>query len=216
MAPRERKPALAALAVLLILVGALGATVMVMRAGDKVSAVVVTQDVPAGDKIPDTSIKEVMMSDISDNDLTLIRWSQRNDLTNNWQARTDILKGSVLTEQMLIANGAGVPAGKSVVGLSLKDGQYPAGLRTGVTVAAYRVGTDAATSQSDSSVSGDSAGASTLISGHLTVKSVTAPDSLSGGDTIVNVLVDSTDAGALAVAASANEVALVLVPTSSG
>lgn len=31
--PRERKPALAALAVLLILVGALGATMLVLRAG---------------------------------------------------------------------------------------------------------------------------------------------------------------------------------------
>ncbi|MDX6354956.1 MAG: hypothetical protein QOF98_1859 [Streptomyces sp.] len=215
VAPRERKPALAALAVLLILVGALGATVMVMRAGDKISVVVVTQDVPAGEKVTDSAIKEVMMSDISDKDLTLIRWSQRTDLTNNWQARTNILAGSVLTEQMLIANGSGVPAGKSIVGLSLKDGQFPAGLRTGVTVAAYRVGNDAATSQSDSG-SGGSAGTNTLISGQLTVKSVSTSDGLSSGDTIVNVIVDSGEAGPLAVAASANEVALVLVPTSSG
>ena len=213
VAPRERKPALAALAVLLILIGALGATVMVMRAGDKVSAVVVTKDVPAGEKIPETSIKEVMMSDISDANLTLIRWSQRNDLTHNYQTRTSILAGSVLSQQMLIASGDAVPAGKSIVGLSLKDGQFPADLRTGVTVAAYRVGTDTTTGQSDSS--GSSAD-STLINGHLTVNSISSPDSLSGGDSVVNVIVDSADAGALAVAASANEVALVLVPTSSG
>lgn len=51
--PRERKPALAALAVLLILVGALGATLMVMRAGDKVSVVEVVAPVAAGNKIPE-------------------------------------------------------------------------------------------------------------------------------------------------------------------
>jgi hypothetical protein len=216
VAPRERKPALAALAVLLILVGALGATVMVMRAGDKVSVVVVTQDVPAGDKIPETAIKEVMMSDISDNQVHLIRWGQRNDLTNNYQAATNIMAGSVLSESMITAKGDAVPPGKSIVGLSLKDGQFPDNLDTGSIVAAYRVGTDAATSQSDTSDSGGSAGTSTLISGHLTVRSAVGSDGLGSGTTLVNVIVDSADAGALAVAASANEVALVLVPTSSG
>ena len=214
MGPRERKPALAALAVLLILVGALGATVMVMRAGDKVSVVVVTQDVPAGDKIPEAAIKEVMMSDISDNQVHLIRWGQRNDLTSNYQAATNIMAGSVLSESMITAKGDAVPPGKSIVGLSLKDGQFPDNLDTGSIVAAYRVGTDVATGQSDSTSS--TGGSSTLISGHLTVRSAVGSDGLGSGTTLVNVIVDSADAGALAVAASANEVALVLVPTSSG
>ena len=46
--PRERKPALAALAVLLILVGALGATMLVLRAGDRIEVVKVTKAIPAG------------------------------------------------------------------------------------------------------------------------------------------------------------------------
>jgi hypothetical protein len=213
VAPRERKPALAALAVLLILVGALGATVMVTRAGDKISVVAITETVAAGDEIPPSAISEVMMSDISDSDVTLIRWSQRNDLLDNYEATTNIMKGSVLSDSMVTLKSAALPPGKSIVGLSLKDGQFPDNLDTGDTVAAYRVGTDAASTESGST---GSSGESTLISGHLTVRTAKAATNLSSsGDISVTVLVDSDEAGALAVAASANEVALVLVPTSS-
>ena len=45
--PRERKPALAALAVLLILVGALGATMLVLQAGDRIEVVKITEEIPA-------------------------------------------------------------------------------------------------------------------------------------------------------------------------
>lgn len=212
VAPRERKPALAALAVLLILVGALGATVMVMRAGNKISVVQITAAVAEGDQIPETAITEVMISDIGDSKVHLIRWSQRDDLIKNWQAKTNLEPNSILSESMITAKADALPPGKSIVGLSLKDGQFPDGLAVGSTVAAYRVGTNAASSQSGST---GSTADSPLISGHLIVKSVLSSTGLSSGTTAVTVLVDSVDAGALAVAASANEVALVLVPISS-
>ncbi|MYS24376.1 hypothetical protein GA0115240_163550 [Streptomyces sp. DvalAA-14] len=207
MAPRERKPALAALAVLLILVGALGATVMVLRAGNKVSVVEVIAPVAAGDAIPQTAIREVMLSD--DSGVHFVRWEQRGILADNYRASTNIVAFSVLTDTMIMSKDKVVTDGKSFVGLSLKDDQFPRGLRAGQTVAAYNVSTNAATATQDSgSISGDG----NLISDNVIVKDVkSASGDFSSGDTSVTVQVDSADAGKLTTAASANDVALVLV-----
>src|SRR5688500_13092246 len=51
-APRERKPALAALAVLLILGGALTSAYLVMASGQRVAAIRIAQPVAAGQRIP--------------------------------------------------------------------------------------------------------------------------------------------------------------------
>jgi hypothetical protein len=207
MAPRERKPALAALAVLLILVGALGATVMVMRAGNKISVVEITAPVASGEPIPVSAIREVMVSDGTG--LAFVTWGQRGDLTAHYRAATNLTQGSVLVHSMITQTGNVLASGKSIVGLSLKQGNFPSGLKPGDTVAAYQVGNDAAKAQS-----GDTSGtASTLISDNLVIKTVASASSdLGSGDTSVTVVADSTVAGPLTIAASANSVALVLVP----
>ncbi|WP_245791115.1 hypothetical protein [Actinacidiphila rubida] len=214
MAPRERKPALAALAVLLILVGALGATVMVLRAGNKIEVVAITQDVAAGQPIPQSAIRDIEISDVTD--IQFVRWGQRGDLTNNYRAATNLKAGVVLTVPLITKGNTGLAPGKSIVGLSLKDGQFPSGLNPGDTVAAYRVGIDATKSGSSSGSSGgsDSLGSdSSLISDHLIVQTVdTSSGDLGSGNTSVKVLADSSVAGSLTVAASAGDVALVLVP----
>lgn len=209
MAPRERKPALAALAVLLILLGALGATVMVMRAGNKISVVEVTSSVAAGDPFPQSAIHEVMLSD--DSGVDFIKWSQRGDLMKNYRAATNIVPGSVLVDSMVTQKDQVLVPGKSLVGLSLKEGQFPRSLSAGDTVAAYRVGNDAAKSQAQN---GGLGGTSTLISAHLIVKAAVGSSGLGSGDLSVTVLADTADAGPLTIAAAANEVALVLVPSS--
>jgi hypothetical protein len=228
MAPRERKPALAALAVLLILLGALGATVMVLRAGDKISVVEITQNVAAGRPIPQSAIRSVDVSDVSG--VTFIRWNQRGNLQSSFVAATNLTPDSVLVRSMITEKGDALAAGKTLVGLSLKEGQYPDGLKAGDTVAAYLVGNDAKTSTSagSSSTSGSSdsgssgadsgsGGASTRISAHLVIESMGGSGSSLGGtdNTSVTVLADDADTGPLTIAASANEVALVLVPNKS-
>jgi hypothetical protein len=215
MAPRERKPALAALAVLLILVGALGATVMVLRAGNKISVVEVTGAVAAGEPIPATSIREVMLSD--DSGVKFVRWGQRKDLVNNWRASTNIVAYSMLTRSMIGAKDEVLAPGKSYVGLSLKEGQLPSGLKSGDTVAAYNVTTNTARPTADggssgNSTSGSTSGDSNLISDDLVVTKVALPSGdFSSGDTSVTVEADSASAGPLTIAASSNDVALVLV-----
>jgi hypothetical protein len=221
VAPRERKPALAALAVLLILLGALGATVMVMRAGDKVSYVEITQPIAAGDQIPESAIREVMLSE--NTGLGLIRWEQRGDLVKNYRAAVTLVPESILSNQMITTKDNVLTAGKSLVGLSLKDGQFPkGGISVGDTVAAYVVGNDAAKSQNSAAsggTSGETAGTprDTLISNRLIVKSISSDSSdLGTGDTNVTVIADTSAVGPLTIAASANNVALVRIPPAGG
>src|SRR5580700_11337568 len=61
-APRERKPALAALAVLLVALGAVAAGFLVINAGHKVAAVEITQEVGQGEQIPASAVQEVEIS----------------------------------------------------------------------------------------------------------------------------------------------------------
>ncbi|MFI9104714.1 hypothetical protein ACIGXA_29795 [Streptomyces fildesensis] len=212
VAPRERKPALAALAVLLILVGALGATVLVMRAGDRISAIEITEPVPGGERIPASAIREVMVADGSD--ISYVKWSDRTKLVN-YRAAADLVKGSVLVTPMLTSEDNQLKAGKAIIGLSLKGGQFPEGLKVGDTVAAYRVGNDAAKPTAGNS--GNSGGGNTLLSDNAKVKAVPAGgDGLGSSGSAYSIVVDQSDAGPLTLAASAGEVSLVLVPASKG
>ncbi|MFI0895840.1 hypothetical protein [Streptomyces sp. NPDC020983] len=216
-APRERKPALAALAVLLILLGAFGAVLTVVRASHKDSYVEITQAVAAGDPIPESAIRSVDLSD--DSGLGLIRWEQRGDLLDNYRAAVTLVPDSVLSSNMITKKDNVLTQGKSLIGLSLQDGQFPRNsLSVGDSVAAYLVGSDAAKDSGDDS-SGNAGGGqqSTLISNKLIVKSIDADSSGSGsGNTYVTVLADTADAGPLTNAASAGNVTLVRIAPAGG
>ncbi|MFF7310306.1 hypothetical protein [Streptomyces sp. NPDC008137] len=219
-APRERKPALAALAVLLILVGALGATLLVLQAGDRIEVVKVTQPIPAGGSVNTSNSTSVMVAE--DADIHYVKWSQRDQL-KKLKAVSAIPAGAVAVGEMF-GEEAGVEAGKATVGLSLKAGQYPTGLKQGDTVAAYRVSADAGTGSSGNSNSdsgSSSAAGNAVIVDQARVTDV--PGAKSSGDQLVSstnlavtLTVDSDKAADLAQAASNGEVALVLVSGNSG
>ncbi|MGW0910901.1 hypothetical protein ACWD1Z_03995 [Streptomyces sp. NPDC002784] len=215
--PRERKPALAALAVLLILVGALGATMLVLQAGDRIEVVKVTKEIPAGGSVTDDNVTSVMVAE--DESIHYVEWHLLDGLKKLKAVHT--IPAGVVPVGEMFSEQVGVTEGKATVGLSLKAGQYPTGLKAGDTVAAYRVGT---TSGSNSSSNEEDSGAAagggsdTLIVDQATVTSVPG----AGGDDIVassnlavTLTVDADKAALLAQAASNNEVALVLVPGSN-
>ena len=209
--PRERKPALAALAVLLILLGALGATVLVLRAGERIEVVKITGEVPAGKSVSDSTMTSVMVAD--DPSIHYVRWEQKDGL-KKLQAKNTLVAGTIAIGEMF-SDEAGLPDGKAFVGLSLKEGQYPAGLKVGDSVAAYRVG-DAA-GKSNSPASSGSSGTNALIVQSAKVNDIVKGDdtTISSGNLPVTVMVNSSDVAALTQAASAGQVALVLVPSSS-
>ena len=209
--PRERKPALAALAVLLILLGALGATMLVLRVGDRVEAIQITADIKPGESITDANIKVVMVND--DSGANFVPWEQRAGLME-LQAKSRLYKGTVVVGEMF-AKKADMEQGKATVGVSLKEGQYPSGLDAGDNVAVYRVGSKAAGStDQDSGASGSAGTDNSLLVERAVVES--APSG--GGDGVTStsqaatLTVDADDASAVAQAASAGEVAVVLIP----
>ncbi|MFE7172448.1 hypothetical protein [Streptomyces sp. NPDC057616] len=210
--PRERKPALAALAVLLILVGALGATMLVLRAGDRIEVVKVTQEIPAGGSVTDSNVTSVMVAE--DSGIHYVPWSQLANLKKLKAVST--IPGGVVAVGEMFGDQSGVGQGKALVGLSLKAGQYPTGIEPGDVVAAYRVTSDTGSNSGSSSSSSPSSagGSNSLIVERATVSTVPKD----GGDELVSstnksitVTVDSDKAADLAQAASNGQVALVLV-----
>jgi hypothetical protein len=140
-AARERKPGLAALALLLIVGGALGATYLVVQNGHRVAAIEITQQLGAGQQIPVSALREVQIA--PGGGLGYVPWSEASQVSQ-FYAATGIPQGTLLTSQM-VARTNNLAAGRAVVGLALKDGQLPDGLQVGDRVNIYEV-SDAAQS----------------------------------------------------------------------
>ncbi|MEU1016829.1 hypothetical protein [Streptomyces sp. NPDC005898] len=218
--PRERKPALAALAVLLILVGALGATVLVLRAGDRIEVVKVTKEIPAGEApVEGRNITSVMVAE--DDSIHYVPWTKVDALVK-LKAKSTIPAGTVAVGEMFGAK-PGLPAGKASVGLSLKEGQYPADLKPGDTVAAYPVVSGTSTGKgsagSGSSSSGSSSGSSgdTPLVAAAKVSTISSNNdaTVSTGNQNLTLLVPRGEVAALASAASEGKVVVVRVTPDS-
>ncbi|KUN08769.1 hypothetical protein AQI95_07090 [Streptomyces yokosukanensis] len=213
--PRERKPALAALAVLLILLGALGATTLVLRAGNRIEVVKVTQPIQVGQSVNQDNSTSVMVAD--DSGIDYVRWDQLGAL-KGYKARTTIYPGTIVVGQMF-TKGNVLPAGKAVVGVSLKEGQYPLDIQGGDTVAVYNVGGGSSGSSKTGTGTGASngTGSSSGSSGDL-ITTAKVGDKKDGGDATVStgnlslsLIVDQSDAAAVARAASDQSIAVVHV-----
>jgi hypothetical protein len=205
-APRERRPALAALAVLLIIGGALAATALVLETGKRVTAIEITQQVSQGQQIPASAMQPVQVA--SGTGLHYVPWSQEASVARYFAATT-IPAGTLLTNSLAAPTGTSL-AGKEEVGLALKDGQMPSGLAAGNTVAAYAV------SNSGGGSTGCPAPIGTVLSSDAVVVSKAGASNASNtGTTDVTVAVDPADAAKVSCAASAGGVALAQVPPGS-
>jgi hypothetical protein len=200
--PRERKPALAALAALLVLVGALGATLLVMRAGERVEAIMITERVSAGQSIPEDSITSVLVAD--NTDVNYVEWSQRSQL-GEYRAETDLVPGSVLVGGMLTTD-AGIEDGQALVGVSLQPNHYPPGLEIGKTVDVYLVG-DAAEAEEETGT------VETLLVSGARVTEIYGEDDEVGGNSALSLQlsVSSEAVPALLSAAAEDAVSVAMV-----
>jgi hypothetical protein len=223
-APRERKPALAALAVLLVALGAVAAGYLVINAGHRVGAVEITQQVGQGQRIPASAIKEVEIA--SNSGINYVAWQYANRVAGIYAA-VQIPAGTLLTSAMTTATN-NLAAGKVQVGLSLKPGQAPANLLIGQSVEAFGVGTGSGCSASaagggaggtgsGSGGSSGSSGSSGSGGGPITtgvIASVIGSTASNGSTAAVTLAVPDADAGVLACYASAGDVAIALTPGS--
>lgn len=211
---RERKPALAALALVLIVGGALGAGFLVLRSGQRVPAIEVTQQVGAGEKIPRSALQEVQVA--ADTGVQYVDWAYAQNVAQDYAA-TMIPAGTLLSKAMVAPAGS-VLSGREVLGLALKDGQWPSQLTVGDHVAIY------ATSGQNGSSNGSSGcrnGGTLTLANDASVVSVTTGSSsglvASGqsGSADVTVAVSPADAGVVACYAAAGQVAVALLPPGS-
>jgi len=215
-APRERKPALAALAVLLVALGAVAAGYLVINAGHRVGAVEITRQVGQGQRIPASAIKEVEIA--SNSGINYVAWQYANRVAGVYAA-VQIPAGTLLTSAMMTATN-NLAAGKVQVGLSLKPGQAPGNLLIGQTVEAFGVGTGSgcgATSAGGGGTGGTGGGNGAGPGVPITtgvIASVFGSTATNGSAAAVTLAVPDADAGLLACYASAGDVAIALTPGS--
>ncbi|MFC4531455.1 hypothetical protein [Sphaerisporangium dianthi] len=189
--PRERKPALAALALLLVLGGALGTTLLVMRSGDRVSAIQISRQIGPGQPIVTDAMTEVQ---IADTGVAYVPWIHRDEVATTF-ARVTLLPGTLLTEPMTSRTSEQVGPGKVTVGLALKAGQVPLGLRAGDRVqVVYVPGSGRGTAQGK------------VLAPSALVESV--GDGEGGSSGLVSVIVDATVSPTIAMYSSSGEIAL--------
>jgi hypothetical protein len=201
---RERKPALAALALLLIAGGALGAAYLVLQNGHRVAAIEITRQLGAGERIPPAALREVDIAGGSG--LSYVPWSQAGQVSQ-FYAATAIPPGTLLTGSM-VARVNGLAAGKAVVGLALKDGQLPDGLQAGDHVNLYQV--------SDATQSCPGTPGSTLASNAVVLGIGVPPAATSSSSIDVRVALDPSVAGVVTCNAANNNVAVAVLPGQAG
>jgi hypothetical protein len=200
--PRERKPALAALAVLLILGGALTSAYLVMASGQRVSAIRVGQPVAAGRQIPLDALQEVQ---IGNTGIDFIAWSERARVARAYAA-VPLVPGELLTNQMVTTDTAAAQ-GRVTLGLALKPGQLPSQpLANGDHVAVYAVGAE-----------GGNVTGGTLLANDAIVQDVRklGEGTLESNQTRISLAVPPEQAPALAQAASAGAAVVALIPPGS-
>jgi hypothetical protein len=203
---RQRRPGLVAVAVLLIVAGALGALQLATSSNKTVSVLVLVKSVPTGHVIEVADLSSTRLSG------KVAYWpaSDESAVVGKTASR-DLVAGQLLTKSMMAT--LSVPDGEhALVGLSLKAGQVPsAGLADGNTVELVEVpGSTAGSLVAAPTNPAPSVGSSSLVLATGTVYAITE-SSTSSSAVLVTVLVPRAGSEALSVAASNGQVALLRV-----
>jgi hypothetical protein len=204
-ASRERRPALAALAVILILLGAAGSALIALRSGDRQDFVAISEDsIAPGHKI---ERKDLARGDLAGKTGGLILWSDADKYigryTTSWLYRGQFVTPDDFTPDKSPA----IPDDGALVGVSLEAGRAPSEpLRAGDIVAVIRV----------PAANQDTAVAQTLVkAAEVTSVSGAITDSKTNANTTLNVTVMVPTGKATGVAAAAAAKTLVIVKLSA-
>jgi hypothetical protein len=205
-APRERKPVLAALAILLIAGGALGTGYLVLQNGKRVGAIEVSSVIAAGQQIKLADLSEVQVA--SNTNLTFTPWTEVQQVTQ-YYATTTLYPGTLLTQEMAITS-SGLTGSNARVGLALKDGQFPDQLAVGDIVDIFADNGQLTTTSNGTLGCPD---VPSLLARNATVLDIGSPPS-GGNNTDVTVGIDpaETDQYAVTCNAAVGNVSVVIQP----
>lgn len=215
---RRRRPVLALLSALLVVLSITVFTSLYLRAGNQVSVLAVAQPVAQGDVLTAA-------------DLTVVRIS----LSSGVSAIDADMAGSVVGRRVAmplvpgallvatdISSASSPPSGYAIVGVALKPGQLPASgvfagetvdvVMTGVPGAPYTASDSQSQDQSQASVSGPG----TILAPGALVTDVAPPSASAGSDNVVVSLeVSRALAPVIASSSAAGQAALVVVASGS-
>ena len=119
-ASRERRPALAALAVILILLGAAGSALIALRSGDRADFVAIADDALApGHKI---ERKDLARGDLAGATGGLVLWSDVDKYVGRYTTSW-LYQGQFVTDANFTTDP--IPEGGALVGVSLESGRAP-------------------------------------------------------------------------------------------
>jgi hypothetical protein len=198
---RERRPALAALAVLLIVGGALLSALIVLRSGHRSDYLVMTKDVSAGQQITEDDFGT---ASLAGSGLAAIPALNRPNFVGSYAA-TRLFQGQLPTGKMFSPKPLAA-AGSALVGVVLADGSRPSiPLEVGDVVGLFLV-----------PVQGQAAAATTateLIHAVRVVNVAQATSGLSGSaGQYVTLLVPDAKAAEVTFAAVNKQLSVVLLP----
>ena len=196
---RERRPALAALAVILILLGAAGSALIALRTGDRVNYVAITAEggLPPGHKIVQ---KDLGSGDLAGATRALVPYSEVSSLIGQYTT-TRLYENQYVTSGNFTSKP--IPDGGALVGVSLENGRAPSeSIEADDIVRIIRV----PAANQDAGVPTVLVGAAVVTSseGKLTDAKTSANTTLN-----VTVLVPTSDSTAVAAAAAAKTLVLV-------
>jgi len=190
---RDRRPALAALALLLVLGGALASTLLVLRSGDRVEVLVAATDIAPGQTV---TADDFTTAQVAADGASFVQAEARDNFVGT-SATVGIPAGTLINNVMFQA-GTVVPDDADVVGLVLTPQQRPAGpIGQGDVVRLFLV-------PRGDQLAGSGAEGSELVSAARVVESV------DGGNQglSLSVLVPSDDASAVVAGSATGQVAV--------
>lgn len=134
--PRRRRPALTALAVLLIVGGAAVAGLLAVRLDSRQPVLVLNQQVATGTKV---TAGMISYENVSGDGVDFIPKSEASKFLDRFYARGTLYKKQLLTADMLRRDPP-LEADQAQVGVPLTSGKYPPDLRSGDAVRLTRIG----------------------------------------------------------------------------
>lgn len=128
---------MAALAVLLILLGAAGSALIALRSGEREDFVAVSRNLDPGHKLEESDLARASVAGDTGG---LVPWSQAKSYLGRYTT-AKLFKNQFITKDMFTKDTlAPVPSGGALVGVSLEGGRVPAeGLKAGDIVRVVRV-----------------------------------------------------------------------------
>jgi len=189
---------LAALALLLVLVGALGSALIAYRSGQRTDVLVAARDIPAGHRV---TADDLTVARVAADQASVADAGSKSAYVGSY-ATTTVPQGTLVNGKMFRAGGV-VPDNAQLVGVVVPQTQLPPDVETGSVVAVYFV-------QGKAQSSDQSQPSGTVV---LDAARVVGSSS-AGGDngSVLTLLVPSSKASEMVAYAADNQLAVTVLP----